>query len=57
MKTYKFQVPEMLPIYAQAGTVAEALRKIERLCGPLKRDGLRVTEVQPDEDLEGETVL
>lgn len=57
MKTYRIQVADMLPMYASAPTAGDALRKVERLTGPLNRQGLVVKEVDPDEDLDGEAVL
>lgn len=60
MKIYRIKMPESLPLYAAGNTKEEALRRVERLTGPLPRGdgfGLRVTEMPPDFDPAEVTLL
>jgi hypothetical protein len=47
--------PEMLPVYAEAPNGPTAIKKVERLLGPLK--GAVATQVKREEIPEGETLF
>lgn len=55
MSCYKIIVPGNLPLYAQAASPQQAVKKWEAFCGPL--DKPKVYEVKPEQIPEGETVL
>lgn len=57
MPYYRIKCADSMPLYAQAKSAAEALKRIEAITGSLPRDLVKVKEIQQDDIPEGENVF